>query len=186
MILLLFSYNLHTTYIGGWSTIFMFIFTREAFLFHDLLIYSYDFLFHLSSFNIFCKVSLVVIAPCLLFEKLFEWVEKFSHVQLFATAWTMESMKFSRHEYWGGQPFPSLGDLPNPGIEPRSCRQILYQLSYQGSPRNFLSPLQFWIIILLGWVFLVVFCFLPFSTLAISCQELLACKVYAEKSAIDL
>ena len=37
-----------------------------------------------------------------------------------------------------GQPFPSPGDLPNPGIEPRSihphCRQILYQLRHKGSP----------------------------------------------------
>ena len=29
-------------------------------------------------------------------------------------------MKFSRPEYRNGQPFPSPGDLPNPGIEPRS------------------------------------------------------------------
>ena len=29
-------------------------------------------------------------------------------------------MEFSRHEYWSGLPFPSPGDLPNPGIEPRS------------------------------------------------------------------
>ena len=29
-------------------------------------------------------------------------------------------MKFSRQEYWSGLPFPSPGDLPNPGIEPRS------------------------------------------------------------------
>ena len=29
-------------------------------------------------------------------------------------------MKFSRPEYWSGQPFPSPGDLPNPGVEPRS------------------------------------------------------------------
>ena len=85
------------------------------------------------------------------------------------------SMEFSRPEYGSGQPFPFSGDLPNPGIEPRSptlqadslpaepqgkpknpgvgslsllqgifqtqelnwglphCRQILYQLSYQGS-----------------------------------------------------
>ena len=86
-------------------------------------------------------------------------------------------MEFSRPEYWSGQPFPSPGDLPNPGMEPRSlvlqvdslpaepqgkpkntgvgslhlllrifltqelnqclmhCRWILYQLSYEGSPR---------------------------------------------------
>ena len=29
-------------------------------------------------------------------------------------------MEFSRPEYWGGQPFPFPGDLPNPEIEPRS------------------------------------------------------------------
>ena len=88
-------------------------------------------------------------------------------------------MEFSRQEYWSGLPFPSPGDLPNPGVEPRSpilqvgslpadlpgnpkntgggslsllqwifptqesnqgllhCRQILYQLSYQGSSLYF-------------------------------------------------
>ena len=30
------------------------------------------------------------------------------------------SMGFSRQEYWSGLPFPSPGDLPNPGIEPMS------------------------------------------------------------------
>ena len=29
-------------------------------------------------------------------------------------------MGFPRQEYWSGVPFPSLGDLPDPGIEPRS------------------------------------------------------------------
>ena len=29
-------------------------------------------------------------------------------------------MEFSRQEYWNGVPFPSLGDLPDPGIEPGS------------------------------------------------------------------
>ena len=43
----------------------------------------------------------------------------------FATSWTIAlhdplSMGFSRHEYWSGLPFPSPGDLPNPGIEPMS------------------------------------------------------------------
>ena len=41
-----------------------------------------------------------------------------------ATPWTdcqaPLSMGFSRQEYWGGLPFPSPEDLPNPGIEPRS------------------------------------------------------------------
>ena len=44
---------------------------------------------------------------------------------LFATPWTVAyqvplSMGFSRQEYWNGLPFSSAGDLPNPGIEPRS------------------------------------------------------------------
>ena len=30
------------------------------------------------------------------------------------------SMEFLRQEYWSGLPFPSPGDLPNPGIEPGS------------------------------------------------------------------
>ena len=42
-----------------------------------------------------------------------------------ATLWTVAfqaplSMGFSRQEYWSGLPFPSPGDLPDPGIEPRS------------------------------------------------------------------
>ena len=49
----------------------------------------------------------------------------FSCVQLFATLWTVAHqaplfMGFSRQEYWSGLPFPPLGYLPNPGIEPMS------------------------------------------------------------------
>ena len=43
-----------------------------------------------------------------------------SHVRLFVTPWTIQSMEFSRPEYQSGQPFPFPGDLPSPGIEPRS------------------------------------------------------------------
>ena len=43
-----------------------------------------------------------------------------SHVQLFVTPWTIQSMKFSRPEYRSKQPFSSPGDLPNPGIKPSS------------------------------------------------------------------
>ena len=48
-----------------------------------------------------------------------------SHVQLFATSWTVArqaplSLGFSRKENWSGLSFPYPGDLPNPGIEPRS------------------------------------------------------------------
>ena len=34
--------------------------------------------------------------------------------------WDSPSMGFSRQEYWSGLPFPFPGDLPDPGIEPRS------------------------------------------------------------------
>ena len=48
-----------------------------------------------------------------------------SHVRLFATPWTvayqaLPFMGFSRQECWSGLPFPSPGDLPNPGIKPGS------------------------------------------------------------------
>ena len=64
-----------------------------------------------------------------------------SHVRLSATPWTAAfqaplSVEFSRQEYWSGLPCPPPGDLPNPGIKPRSptLQQILYQLSHQGNP----------------------------------------------------
>ena len=52
-------------------------------------------------------------------------VKLLSPIRFFATAWTVAceappSMGFSRQEYWSGVPFPSPGDLPNPGIKPRS------------------------------------------------------------------
>ena len=52
-------------------------------------------------------------------------MKSLSCVQLFATPRTVAyqappSMGFSRQEYWSGLPFPSPGDLPDPGIEPGS------------------------------------------------------------------
>ena len=49
-------------------------------------------------------------------------VKSLSRVRLFATPWTVAyqaplSMGFSRQECWSGLPFPSPGDLPDPGIE---------------------------------------------------------------------
>ena len=56
---------------------------------------------------------------------LFRKVKSLSRVRLFVTPWTVAhqappSMGFSRQEYWSGLPFPSPGDLPDPGIELRS------------------------------------------------------------------
>ena len=52
-------------------------------------------------------------------------VKSVSHIWLFVTPWTgayqaSQSMGFSRQEYWSGVPFPSPGDLPDPGFEPES------------------------------------------------------------------
>ena len=52
-------------------------------------------------------------------------VKLLSRVELFAIPWTVAhqaplSMGFSRQEYWSGLPFPSPGNLPDPGIELRS------------------------------------------------------------------
>ena len=56
---------------------------------------------------------------------LFKVKMKSLSVRLFVTPWTVAyhaspSMGFSRQEYWSGLPFPSPGNLPDPGIEPRS------------------------------------------------------------------
>ena len=64
--------------------------------------------------------------PFLLFDwrpNYCEWMKSLSRVQLFETPWTVAyqappSMGFSRQEYWSGLPFPSPGDLPDPGIKP--------------------------------------------------------------------
>ena len=68
----------------------------------------------------------------------------FSHVQLFATPWTVAcqpplSMRFSRQEYWSGLPCSPPRDLPNPGIKPTSPVASALQadsllLSHEGSP----------------------------------------------------
>ena len=52
-------------------------------------------------------------------------MKSLSHIRLFATPWTIAyqappSMRFPRQEYWSGLPFPSPGDLPDPGIEPET------------------------------------------------------------------
>ena len=62
------------------------------------------------------------------------------------TPWTVacqapQSVRFSRQEYWSGLPFPSPGDLPDPGIEPKSPMGPVLQadslpLSDEGSPSS--------------------------------------------------
>ena len=58
----------------------------------------------------------------LLTEKVVAVVQSLSHVRLIAAPWTAAcqatlSIGFPRQEYWSELPFPSPGDLPNPGIK---------------------------------------------------------------------
>ena len=61
----------------------------------------------------------------------------FSRVGLFSTLWTVDtqtllSMGFSRQIYWSRYSFPSIQDLPDPGIKPRS--PVLQANSLQSEP----------------------------------------------------
>ena len=106
------------------------------------------------------------------------WVNVREVTQLCLTlcnTWTIQSMEFSRPEYWSGYPFPSPGDLPSRGLNPGllHCRQILYQLSLEGSPAGHslsktltsllrfiaaATPYTFYIIpVLLGFCFSAIF-----------------------------
>ena len=68
-------------------------------------------------------------------------VQSLSHVQLFATPWTVASqahlpMGFPRQEYWSGLPFPSPGIFPTHGLNPHLLHWQMDSLppSHQGSP----------------------------------------------------
>ena len=53
-------------------------------------------------------------------------------------SWTIQSMEFSKPEYWSGKPFPGPGDLSNPRIKPRSLTLQADSLSAEqkGKPKN--------------------------------------------------
>ena len=60
-------------------------------------------------------------------------VQSLSCVQLSVTLWTVahqasRSKGFSRQEYWNGLPFPSPGNLPDPGIEPMPPASAAWQV----------------------------------------------------------
>ena len=69
-------------------------------------------------------------------------VKSLSRVQIFVTPWTVFHqfplfMGFPRQEYWSGLPFPSPGDLPNPGIRPASpaLADRFFTTELPGKPR---------------------------------------------------
>ena len=73
-------------------------------------------------------------------------MKSLSRVRLFGTPWTVvhqvpPSVGFPRQEYWSGLPFPSPGDLPDPGIEPMSpafpaLAGRFFTLCHLGSPHK--------------------------------------------------
>ena len=71
-----------------------------------------------------CNVHISVLLVTELWKKV--KVKSLNPVPLLVTPWTVvcqapPSMGFSRQEYWSGLPFPPPGDLPDPGIKPRSA-----------------------------------------------------------------
>ena len=73
-----------------------------------------------------------------------------SHVQLFSeTPWIVAhqaplSMGLPRKEYWSGLPFPSLGDLPDPRIEPTSPALAggFFTIEPPGKPSFYYFPIK--------------------------------------------
>ena len=65
------------------------------------------------------------------------WSESLSIVSEFFDPMDHTVHGILRPEYWSGQPFPSPGDLPNPGLEPRSppLKTDSFPAEPQGSPR---------------------------------------------------
>ena len=64
---------------------------------------------------------------------------------LFVTPWTVAcqtplSMEFFRQEYWSGEPFPSPGDLPDPGTEPGSPALQADSCPRLRAPQNYTTP----------------------------------------------
>ena len=74
---------------------------------------------------LFHYLSILFRATPLQVSEKWKWTDTMlSRVRLFATPWTVAHQApppigFSRQEYWSGLPFPSPGDLPDPGIKPR-------------------------------------------------------------------
>ena len=107
----------------------------------------------------------------------------FSRVRLFVTPWTLAhqaplSMGFSMQVYWSGLPFPTPGDLPNPGMElayPASllhCRQILYCWAPGDSPYNTEYYISIIIVQLPSCVQLLA------TSWTVACQTSLSCTIF--------
>ena len=123
----------------GWWILHLWA-TRKA-LSGILKMCSYSFCyFRVSSFS---KVGISIIW--------FSESESHSVMSDSVTPWTMQSMEFSRPEFWSGWLFPSPGDLPNPGIEPRS--PTLQEDSLPAEPQGKSNNIGMGSLSLLQWIF---------------------------------
>ena len=78
-----------------------------------------------------------------------------SHVWIFATPWTTQSMEFSRPEYWSGYSPLLQGIVPTQGSNPGllHCRQILYPLSHLDSLLSYVRPSYYaWASLVAQWI----------------------------------
>ena len=105
-------------------------------------------------------------------DSFFFFLESLSRVQLFVTPWTIQSMEFSRPEYWSGD-FLLQGIFPtqrsNPGLS--RYRQILDQLSHKGSPRFYFKGFFTYVVILADLVFSLLKLFLENSVYSVTCTD---------------
>ena len=87
----------------------------------------------------------------------------FSHVQLFATPWTVArqaplSMGFSRQEYWSGLPCPPPGDLPDPGD--KTCVSCIAGSFFTASVNKSIHQLALFLRSCQKVLFISVFCYI--------------------------
>ena len=108
---------------------------------------SHSFLHALDCKGIKHRKICILYAKHIVSEWVSEWVKSLNHVRLFAAPWTVvyqapPSMGFSRQEYWSGLPFPSPGNLPDSGIEPRSPALQADALTSKpsGKPKHRVDP----------------------------------------------
>ena len=91
-----------------------------------------------NSYNKYSKIYSVLQRYCVISVTMSSFKPKLicSDVKVTQSCPTVQSMEFSRPEYWSGQPFPSPVDIPGPGIELGSpaLQADFYQLSYERSP----------------------------------------------------
>ena len=80
---------------------------------------------------------------------------RFNCVQFFVTPWSVAheaslSMGFSRQEYWSGLPFPSPGDLPDPGIEPTPLASPAFSGGFLITSATWEAPIKRYM--MSGWI----------------------------------